>query len=96
MRYADSQEGRVRVWCEAEPDGVRFSISDNGRGIPEENRAAIFDKFTQVSQTSRRNYGLGLAFCRLAVEHHGGRIWIDGEPGDGAIFRFTIPGGAES
>ena len=90
-RFADPTHGLVRVEAEQVEEGVRFSVSDNGQGIPEEHRAAIFDKFSQVSQTSRRNYGLGLAFCRLAVEQHGGRIWIDGAPNQGAIFRFTIP-----
>jgi len=93
MRFADFKQGRVRVTAVAKDRGVEFSVADNGRGIAPEARAAVFEKFSQVSQTSRRNYGLGLAFCRLAVEHHRGRIWIEGEPGEGAIFRFFIPDG---
>lgn len=91
LRFADLKQGRVQVTASRNGGGVEFSVSDNGKGIPVEARASVFDKFAQVSQTTRRNYGLGLAFCRLAVEHHGGRIWTDGEPGQGAIFRFHIP-----
>jgi two-component system sensor histidine kinase/response regulator len=92
MRFADPKNGLVRVSVRRSDHGeVEFSVEDNGQGIPLETRSTIFDKFAQANQTSRRNYGLGLAFCRLAVEHHGGRIWIDGEPGQGTIFRFSIP-----
>lgn len=69
-------------------------VSDTGPGIPPEARARIFEKFTQLDQQAMRGYrgtGLGLAFCRLAVEAHGGRIWVeDGEAG-GAVFCFTLP-----
>lgn len=91
MRFSKPKEGQVKVSASGNAGEVRFSVADNGKGIPPESREAVFDKFSQVAQTSRRNYGLGLAFCRLAVERHGGRIWIEGEPDGGAVFCFTIP-----
>lgn len=69
-------------------------IADSGKGVPIELREAIFDRFVQVdsrdSGVSRSGRGLGLAFCRLAVEAHGGRIWVeDAQPG--AVFCLRLP-----
>jgi signal transduction histidine kinase len=74
--------------------GVLFSVRDNGPGIAKEDHHRIFDKFGQVeSQQSGRKLstGLGLTFCRLAVEAHGGKIWVDSAPGEGSTFWFSIP-----
>jgi signal transduction histidine kinase len=90
-----TREGRV--WVEAhsaEAGFVRIDVIDTGPGIPKEERERIFEKFTQVrgQVQARRGSGLGLAFCRMAVEAHGGRIWIeDGPGGKGSRFAFTIP-----
>lgn len=70
------------------------SIIDTGPGIPEEARARVFDKFTRLHGGSGapKGLGLGLAFCKLAVEAHGGRIWADAGPeGKGSSFNFTLP-----
>ena len=73
-------------------DMVHVSVSDQGPGIPQEFREVIFDKFRRVKgNTSAKGLGLGLAFCRLAVEAHGGRIWVDDAPGGGARFNMTLP-----
>jgi signal transduction histidine kinase len=86
-----------RVWVEAHPaeaGAVRVDVVDTGPGIPEGERERIFEKFTQVrgQVQTRRGSGLGLAFCRMAVEAHGGRIWVeDGPRGKGSCFAFTIP-----
>ncbi len=85
-----------RVWVEAHPEAeeVRVEVADTGSGIPLEERARIFEKFTQVQgqMGTRRGSGLGLAFCRMAVEAHGGRIWVeDGPEGSGSRFIFAIP-----
>jgi signal transduction histidine kinase/pSer/pThr/pTyr-binding forkhead associated (FHA) protein len=78
-----------------EGDSVVVSVRDEGPGIPEEYRGRIFDKFFQAEsrqQAQRKmSVGLGLAFCKLAVEAHGGRIWAESVPGEGATFRFTLP-----
>jgi len=83
------------VIVEATPgDGgfVHVAVSDRGAGIPVEFREVVFDKFRRIkSDGASKGLGLGLAFCRLAVEAHGGRIWIDDAPGGGARFNLTLP-----
>jgi signal transduction histidine kinase len=72
---------------------VHVQVMDDGPGIPADYRERVFDKFSQVPKTSRRGTGLGLTFCRLAVEAHGGRIGVgdrpDGKPG--SVFELTLP-----
>lgn len=73
---------------------VDVTVADSGEGIPREDQARIFEKFGQVEvrQGGRTmSTGLGLAFCKLAVEAHGGRISVDSQPGEGARFTFTLP-----
>ncbi|MEL7674251.1 MAG: HAMP domain-containing sensor histidine kinase, partial [Chloroflexota bacterium] len=72
---------------------VQITVEDNGPGIPDEDKERLFNRFTQLEtrQGRRRGTGLGLAFCRLAVEAHGGRIWIEDAPDGGARFVFTLP-----
>jgi signal transduction histidine kinase len=70
-------------------NGVTIRISDAGPGVPEELRARVFDRF--VTAGPRANHGLGLAFCRIAVEAHGGRIWVE-DAGPGAAFCVELPG----
>jgi signal transduction histidine kinase len=69
-------------------------VRDTGPGIPPESRKRIFEKFGQVTaQGNRQQYstGLGLTFCKLAVEAHGGSIAVDSEVGKGSTFWFVIP-----
>lgn len=85
-----------RVWVDARlQDGqVQVDVVDTGPGIPLEERERIFEKFTQVQGRigGLRGLGLGLAFCRMAVEAHGGSIWVeDGPQGNGSRFVFTLP-----
>ena len=79
---------------------ISVSVTDTGTGIPEEYRDKIFEKFSQIEeQESRRGRGsgLGLTFCKLVVEAHGGRIWVESQVGQGSTFTFTLPvAGAES
>jgi len=72
---------------------VRFAVADTGRGIPAEAFERIFEKFGQVDGESKVGTGLGLAFCKLAVEAHGGRIMVESTPGAGSTFSFTVPKG---
>jgi NtrC-family two-component system sensor histidine kinase KinB len=89
--------GQVRLWaCEDRgraPGGLLIGVTDSGRGIPQEAQARLFSKFQQVSSVEgrRRGTGLGLAFCRLAVEAHGGQIWVESELDKGSTFLFTLP-----
>lgn len=71
---------------------VLVSVADAGEGVPEALRTAVFEKFRRIkTDTYSKGLGLGLAFCRLAVEGHGGHIWVDDAPGGGARFNFTLP-----
>jgi signal transduction histidine kinase len=70
---------------------VRCTVLDMGPGIPGEFRDRVFERFTQLGG-QRRGKGLGLAFCQLAVQAHGGRIWVEDNPrGRGSAFIFTLP-----
>ncbi|HHS97168.1 MAG TPA: GAF domain-containing protein [Chloroflexi bacterium] len=85
-------EGSIEVSVEqVDPETVLFAVSDTGPGVPPEDQEQIFERFTRGSDTLVRGTGLGLAFCKLAVEAHGGRIWVESVPGEGATFKFTIP-----
>lgn len=77
----------------SEPDGARevvIGVSDTGPGISPDIRERLFQKFVTSNQV-RHGSGLGLAFCKLAVEAHGGRIWAESKPGQGTTMRFTLP-----
>jgi NtrC-family two-component system sensor histidine kinase KinB len=68
-------------------------IRDTGPGIPEEYRQKIFERFTQVPGRAgrRRGSGLGLTFCRLVMEAHGGSIWAEAGTNGGSVFVLTLP-----
>jgi len=89
------KDGRIRVEVTAVADQVQVSVADSGPGIPPADRQRIFERFAQVQRVGMRRtrgFGLGLAFCRLAVEAHGGEIWVEpGENGVGSRFIFTLP-----
>jgi len=73
---------------------LRVEVNDNGKGIPKEFQQKIFERFTQVdSGYAERRYstGLGLAFCKMAVEAHQGKIWVESEVGKGSTFIFLLP-----
>ena len=90
IRHAP-EDSTVRVAIARGADGVELRVSDQGTGVPAELRDQIFERFQRAGAASTRaNRGLGLAFCKLAVEAHGGRIWVeDGAPG--AVFCVRIP-----
>jgi signal transduction histidine kinase len=69
---------------------VVVSVTDDGVGISLDLQARLFQKFVS-GRVRGRGTGLGLAFCRLVVEAHGGRIWVESAPGSGAAFHFTLP-----
>jgi len=79
------------------PVMVRVSVSDAGESIAAEELERIFDRFYQSARRGRkRGTGMGLTFCKQAVELHGGRIWAESEPGRGSTFYFTLPVAAEA
>jgi len=87
--------GQVIVSAEVQAaEGVvAVHVSDSGPGIPAEFREKIFERFSQIPDRRgrRRGSGLGLTFCRLAVEVHGGRIWVEPRPEGGSTFTFILP-----
>jgi signal transduction histidine kinase len=72
---------------------VCISVADSGPGIPDDYKRVIFDRYAQVpgQKGRRRSAGLGLAFCRMAVEAHGGAIWVEDREEGGSVFRITLP-----
>jgi len=89
IRFAGA--GAVTIAVAHEPETIRFTVRDSGPGIPAEAFGRIFEKFGQVDRQSKVGTGLGLAFCKLAVEAHRGTIGVESTPGAGSTFSFTIP-----
>jgi signal transduction histidine kinase len=85
-------EGRIEFGAAEENNVTRFWVMDSGLGVDPDYIDRIFDKYTRIHPDERiKGLGLGLAFCRLAVEGHGGKIWVENLPDGGAVFSFTIP-----
>jgi signal transduction histidine kinase len=85
--------GRIEIGAQV-LDGfsVKFWVRDTGPGIPAADQGRIFEKFTRVRGKSRTSgLGVGLAFCRLAVLGHGGKIWVESDAGNGTSFWLTLP-----
>jgi signal transduction histidine kinase len=86
--------GQILVRVTADASGQNVSIADTGPGIPQEYHEKIFEKFGQAEASragAQRSSGLGLTFCKLAVEAHGGRIGVESVIGKGSTFWFTLP-----
>ena len=86
--------GTITASAEMVEQGMLFAVRDTGEGIPPEAFERIFEKFGQVESRiagRKMSTGLGLTFCKLAVNVHGGRLWLESQPGKGSIFYFTIP-----
>lgn len=85
--------GVITLMVRGLPDGVQIVVRDDGEGIPEEDIPNLFAAFEQSRLTlhGRFDTGMGLAFCKLAVEEHGGTIRVESERGKGATFIFTLP-----
>jgi PAS domain S-box-containing protein len=91
IKFTPSQ-GHIEFGVETEDQSIRFWVQDSGPGVDPEYIDRIFDKYTRIHPDERiKGLGLGLAFCRLAVEGHKGRIWVENLPAGGAKFTFTIP-----
>ena len=90
--------GVVTVAVHPREEGVEISVSDEGSGVPEAFREHVFDKYAQVEMRKSgvsTNRGLGLSFCRLAVEAHGGTIWVEESEAGGARFLALFPSAEE-
>jgi signal transduction histidine kinase len=85
-------DGRVDVSARAEDGQVEIAVADTGPGIASADLETIFEEFEQTSDGKRaEGTGLGLPLSRKLVELHGGRLWVESEPGQGSTFRFTLP-----
>jgi len=85
-------KGQVTLEVGPAESRILFTVTDTGPGIPPEYRQSVFERFTRLRRSEGvKGTGLGLAFCKLAIEGHGGRIWVESEPGQGSQFMFTLP-----
>jgi Na+/proline symporter/signal transduction histidine kinase len=94
LKFAPERGGRVEVRLSVLPGELRIDVRDNGPGVRREDQPYVFDKFWQAGDTlvaKPPGTGLGLHISRQIIEHFGGRIWVESEPGAGACFSFTLP-----
>jgi NtrC-family two-component system sensor histidine kinase KinB len=90
LRYVKAG-GQIEIRAEKEESKVRFSVIDDGPGIPPEYHSKIFQKFVKVEGREEGGTGLGLAICKEIVNAHGGTIWVESVRGEGSTFIFTLP-----
>jgi PAS domain S-box-containing protein len=82
----------IQLGCILNEDHAELWVRDSGAGIPPESARTIFDKYVRLqAEKTPKGLGLGLAFCRLAVEAHGGKIWVESNRGQGSRFVMTLP-----
>ena len=83
--------GQVSIGAFVDDKELRVSVTDTGPGIPEEQRARLFDRFWQARGADRRGLGLGLPIAKGIAEAHGGRLWVESTVGSGTTFNFAMP-----
>jgi signal transduction histidine kinase len=92
IKFRGGPAPRIAVWAETEDGCWRFAVRDNGIGIAPEYFGRIFEMFQRLhSRSAYPGTGIGLAICKKIVERHGGRIWVESAPEQGALFQFTLP-----
>ncbi len=97
VKFCADDDGRIVIGIAVAPDHLRVSVKDNGIGISPKDRELIFEEFRQVKHSLKGRppgSGLGLTITRRIIEFHGGRIWVESEPGRGSTFFFTLPRGS--
>ena len=95
VKFRGDEPVHVHVGAARAGSMWRFSVADNGIGLDPAQTERIFEVFKRLHPRDRYpGTGIGLAICRKVVEHHGGRIWVESQPGSGATFWFTLPADA--
>lgn len=91
--------GTIHVTARREGESISVCVADSGKGVAEEHRARIFEKFYRVPSSQlrgKRGMGLGLTFAKLAIEGYGGALWLESPAEGGAVFCFRLPISAEA
>ncbi|MBI5102421.1 MAG: response regulator [Nitrospirae bacterium] len=97
IKYRSDRLPEIHISVELRGDQQVFCVRDNGVGIPEEHREAVFQIFKRIPGVKRTpGSGVGLATCKKIVELHGGRIWVESEEGKGSRFFFSLPAAGEA
>lgn len=91
VRYCEKAESRIHVSSRRHGDEWLFMVRDDGPGIDKVYHERVFEPFKRLHGRQYAGSGLGLTFCRRAIESHGGRIWVESRPGEGSTFLFTLP-----
>jgi signal transduction histidine kinase len=89
-----TKEGRVEISVQQQNGQLRYCVADTGIGIPPDKIGSLFTEFKQTDATIASEYGgtgLGLSITKKFIEMHGGRIWVQSEPGTGSTFTFEVP-----
>jgi chemotaxis family two-component system sensor kinase Cph1 len=96
IKYRGTATPKIHISAMRIPEGWLFSVTDNGIGIEPAFRDRVFGMFRRLHGSEVPGTGIGLALCKKVVERHGGRIWVESEAGEGAVFKFALPtGGAD-
>jgi light-regulated signal transduction histidine kinase (bacteriophytochrome) len=91
LKYHGEEPPRIRVSAECSRNEWIFTVQDNGIGISPKHFERIFEVFKRLHDEKKYpGTGIGLALCRRVVDRHGGRIWVESEPGRGSAFHFTL------
>jgi signal transduction histidine kinase len=94
LKFRGERPPEVRIAATRQGGLWLFAVSDNGIGIPPEAKGRLFTMFERL-HSGYPGTGIGLAVCKKIVERHGGRIWVESEPGKGSTFIFTLPAAPE-
>lgn len=89
-----TMEGEITVGARVKENTMEFFVTDTGEGIFPEEKGLIFEEYYRISDgvpVRPKGSGLGLSICKKIVEYHGGKVWVDSEPGKGSTFFFTVP-----